>query len=279
MQEGEAIVEGARVVYDPQSRIPKVFSANGSKAAELALILSPQELVMLVDPNATNIDDATVNQALVELFQSPVSSPTVLLLKDGYGGITLYLSEDTQHRVVTYAAESFFKIGSGDVLAAAFTHFWAEKKLAAREAADLAARCVAFYVDGARLPLPTGTSELPVTHAGAEPKAIRILNSPGVAMGTLLLHTEAWLGRFGKKAVMAEFEKPFDKGKDLPTLVMLDHRVNSSELSELSNLVAEAPYYVVFWQGPNSEVARHYFPMGTIKTDFASALYHVMKGG
>lgn len=279
MQEGEAVVDGARVVYDPQSRNPKVFSQNGSKAEELALILSPQELVLLVDPAASDVSDATVNRAMLELFQSPVSCPTVLLLKDGYGGITLCLSEDTKLRVPTYAAESFFKIGSGDVLAAAFAHFWAEKKLPAREAANLAARCVAFYVDGARLPLPVQTDDLPTAHAGLEPEKIRILNSPGVAMGTLLLHTEAWLRRFGKDVVMAEFEKPFDKDKELPTLIMLDHHASPGELIQFANLVAEAPYYVVFWQGPMPERAGGYFPEGVIKTDFASALYHMMRGG
>lgn len=56
--------------------------------------------------------------------------------------------------IPAYRSSRVFKIGTGDVFSAIFAHYWAEKKLNAVDASELASRSVSAYCDSGRLPVP-----------------------------------------------------------------------------------------------------------------------------
>lgn len=139
--EGDAVVEGERVVYDPQSGDNQVdFGANGSRAARLALVLNETE--------AGIVGGSIDVEGLMRRHNADVA-----IIKRGPWGATVHEPGQGAVEVPAYRSNSVFKIGSGDVFSAAFALFWAERGLDAVKAADSASRCVAHFVDGHLLPL------------------------------------------------------------------------------------------------------------------------------
>lgn len=145
MLEGDAVVTAKRAIYDPQSAFSPVnFTANGSSADELALILNQFEAKLLSG-------QATIDNSLEELRRTQNAS--VIIIKMGSHGALVATDEGTTV-VPAYASDRVFKIGSGDVFSAAFALFWGVEKRHPAEAADLASRSVAHYVETQSLPIP-----------------------------------------------------------------------------------------------------------------------------
>ncbi|MFN0252718.1 MAG: PfkB family carbohydrate kinase [Kofleriaceae bacterium] len=138
MLEGDAIVAADRVVYDPQSAYdPRPFAENGSSAKTLAIVANGYELRMM-----TQIDDPLAGaQELLRLERAEV-----VVVKQGGRG-ALVVTTRSQDHVPAYRSTSVFSIGSGDIFAAAFAHFWGEQELAPVEAANLASRATARYCE------------------------------------------------------------------------------------------------------------------------------------
>lgn len=151
MLEGDAIVDGDRVVYDPQNWSEVLaFHENGSKAKELAIVLNQSEL--------EDSMELTGPAAVARLMER--TGAAVVVVKRGPGGATVHqLSGETW--VPAFRSSSLFKIGSGDVFSAVFAHGWAEERLAPEEAALKASQTVATYV-GSR-DLGNLTSAAPLT--------------------------------------------------------------------------------------------------------------------
>lgn len=142
--EGDAIVDARRAVYDPQTwRNPVPFCANGSVARELAVVLNEVELRA-----ATGIDD--LNLAASYLIEHQKAE--IVVAKGGIRGATVFERGGRTFTVPAYRSSRVFKIGSGDVFSAIFTHYWAEKGMPASDAANLASRSVAGYCSTGRLP-------------------------------------------------------------------------------------------------------------------------------
>jgi hypothetical protein len=160
--EGDFRVNGGRVVYDPQSgAAPAPYSSNGSGAKALALVLNRAEAELLTgepDPVAAALalkkhDDAQV-----------------IVIKMGAAGAMVF-ENGAQHHVPAYRSEAVDKIGSGDVFSAVFAHFWGEKGMPAADAADLASRYTAGYVEDRCLPLPASPPEkVPLVPPSKPPK-------------------------------------------------------------------------------------------------------------
>jgi nucleoside 2-deoxyribosyltransferase len=96
---------------------------------------------------------------------------SVVVVKQGPRGALVY--EDSHLSTVTaYKSETVFKIGSGDVFSAVFTHYWGERKETASVAAELASRAVARYVATKNVQVTTedasGDDAFPI-HAGIGP--------------------------------------------------------------------------------------------------------------
>lgn len=135
--EGDAIVKGGRVVYDPQQpHNPQLFTANGSSAEVLALVLNAAEIRALGESN----DEATAVAAV-----SKMDKASIVIVKAGVEGCRLYENGAFVSEVPAYQSESVYKVGSGDIFSAAFAYHWGRLGSPAAEAADAASRCTARY--------------------------------------------------------------------------------------------------------------------------------------
>jgi len=136
-REGDAIVHGDRVVFDPQSpNKPVSFKANGSTAMSLAIVLNAQEVRAL----GKDKDESKAVRSIQQSENAPV-----ILVKSGPQGCRIYVDGGLQGTVPPYRTDRVYKIGSGDIFSAAFAYHWAEKGMPPDQAADAASRCVARY--------------------------------------------------------------------------------------------------------------------------------------
>ena len=143
--EGDAVVDGNRVVYDPQTwRNPDTFDSNGSTAKELAIVLNEAEVKAI-----SGIQDLSL--AGSQLLES--ARATVVVVKRGSKGAMVFGKGGQTVSVPAYRSNRVFKIGTGDVFSSAFAYHWAEKRLPIGEAADIASRSVAAYCNDGKLPL------------------------------------------------------------------------------------------------------------------------------
>jgi nucleoside 2-deoxyribosyltransferase len=143
--EGDAIVKGHTVVYDPQSAFkPEEFAANGSSADRLALVLNSGEAKAL--SGKACVEDA--GPVLAERNKADV-----VVIKRGPFGCTVFAAGRISP-VPAFRTKRTNLIGSGDVFAAVFAHFWGEEKHDASEAAEKASRAAAFASVYQQMPLP-----------------------------------------------------------------------------------------------------------------------------
>ena len=178
--EGDAVVRGERVVFDPQSpKKPVSFKENGSTAKSLAVVLNAQEVRALGEDQ----DEA---QAVRNVQQSEGAS--VVLVKSGPQGCRVYINGALRGVVPPYRTDHVYKIGSGDIFSAAFAYHWAEKGMAPDQAADAASRCVARYCNSRRpsVLLDDETSAL-------EPIAVKDEKAKVYIAGPFFTMAELWL--------------------------------------------------------------------------------------
>ena len=134
--EADPLVHAETVVYDPQSpEAPLRYDANGSTANRLAIVCNKAEGGLLTGES----DPKEIGRVLIKDHCAEVA-----IIKLGPCG-ALVCSSEAATAIPAYATERVFPIGSGDVFSAVFTHYWAEKALDPRLAADLASRASAWY--------------------------------------------------------------------------------------------------------------------------------------
>lgn len=179
--EGDAIVHADRAVYDPQTwRNPAPFRANGSSANELAIVLNELEI-----KSASGLEDLSL--AAKQLINDQQAE--LVVVKRGIWGATVYERSGVVSHIPVYRSSKVFKIGTGDVFSANFSHFWAEKRLTPAESADLASRAVAQYCSTGTLPIePDGLDQFVAINCGTS--------------GTVLLLGE--IGSLGQRYTMEE---------------------------------------------------------------------------
>jgi hypothetical protein len=147
MIEGSAVVDANYAVYDPQSAdAPEPFSANGSKAKHLALVLNRYEASQMC--GAANLSPEEMAKALAEKEKAEV-----VIIKMGPLGALVY-ENGTINTVPAYHTQRVWKIGSGDTFAAHFAHAWMEQRLTAHDAAAIASKATAFYCETQGYPSP-----------------------------------------------------------------------------------------------------------------------------
>ena len=149
MIEATPVVDGSRVVYDPQNAIPQPFSETGSAADELALVLNREEGRRLTDRQ----DPVSICQQLVE------EEASVVVMKCGTQGAYVYSDEEIEW-VAPYKTDEIHPIGSGDVFSAVFFREWADKQRDPCEAAKTASLYTAFYCRYNNLPFPSDPSSV-----------------------------------------------------------------------------------------------------------------------
>jgi hypothetical protein len=149
--EGDAVVTADRVVYDPQSSIdPKPFHQNGSTTGHLAVVANERESRMLSGEELLDADWRSLVDRL---------AAEVVVVKRGPRG-ALVVTKDEVVAVPAFRTGRVWPLGSGDVFAAAFAHFWAERSLAPVDAATEASRAVAYYSDTSSLPIPRDLGDI-----------------------------------------------------------------------------------------------------------------------
>lgn len=137
MMEGRPKVIAKRAVYDPQDGFrAQPFCANGSSAEELVILASWSEGRALTG-------EKTPEMIATKLLREEGCSAVVI--KCGPQG-ALVATATSQKWIRAFPSERVWKIGSGDVFSAAFTHAWLQEGLPLLEAAWLASRTVAEYV-------------------------------------------------------------------------------------------------------------------------------------
>lgn len=146
MLEGDALVHGKKVVYDPQSAYnPSLFTENGSTAEHLAIVTNASECRKLMDSKNEKIED------LGKLLLKKENAEVVVIKRGSLGSIVI--TPDNVQNIPAYKTRRIWSLGSGDVFAAIFTHFWINNKSAV-EAAEMASKATAYYCNSKALTIP-----------------------------------------------------------------------------------------------------------------------------
>ena len=152
--EGDAIVDGKRVVYDPQSAYnPRPFAENGSTAERLAIVANTGECIALAGPLSGSPDAEYLARRVLE-----TQTAEVVVMKRGGFGVTIVTASGAKS-LPAFKTAHVWPIGSGDVFAAVFSHFWLEENLDPFEAARLASLSAAYYCQTISLPISTEALE------------------------------------------------------------------------------------------------------------------------
>lgn len=271
--EGTAKVKGRTVVYDPQNSYVK-FHANGSTADRLAMILSEDELLGFGGLGDAPRTDDNLAAAAQNVFDNK-PAPQIILTKDRLGGLQVYFG-GSPISIKSYAAESYFRIGVGDVLAAAFTHAWGELGMEPVEAADFAARSIAYFVADARLPLlpPPQLSGLRLSCKDGD--HLRLLGVGRFEAKSLVMQTEILISDFGGSTAFTYIDWDGEIRAEGPIDLLI---IGSSERPSISDEIRErvGEPKVVFWPEFDRRTAQRCFPASRIAADFPTALYHAMR--
>lgn len=141
MWEGDANVSAARVVYDPQSAYsPQRFSANGSKAEKLAVVLNRREALTLLGSSG-ELSSEEIARKVAKL-----ENAAVVVLKQGPHG-AMVLENDRIQLVPSYETTRVAKIGSGDQFTAHFAFGWMVSQLSAADSAAYASKATAYFCE------------------------------------------------------------------------------------------------------------------------------------
>lgn len=135
MLEGRPKVSAKRAVYDPQDGFrARPFHENGSTAEELLIIASLSEGRAL-----------TAEEEPEKVAAALLGKCVGVIIKCGPQG-ALVATSTSEQWIRPFPSKRVWKIGSGDVFSAAFTHAWFEEGNSILDAAWFASRTVAEYV-------------------------------------------------------------------------------------------------------------------------------------
>ena len=278
MMEGSACVHANRCVYDPQSAFEaEAFGANGSTATHLAIVGNRSEVLAL----GGGLDPIDAAKSLVS------KGAEVVVVKAGIAGADVVDSSGVVH-VPAYRTDRVWTIGSGDVFAAMFAALWGVNGAPAVDAARIASRAVATYVNSMGLPIP------PVGRLGEFPEIGKIegsvyLASPFFTIGQRWLVDESrrHLHQFGLDVFSpvhdvgpgpAEEVAPADlKALDESDVVfaILDG-LDSGTLFEVGYALARGKPVYCLAQTVSDEDLKMVVGSGChVHDDFVTALHHV----
>lgn len=285
MLEGSAVVDGKKVVYDPQNpESPERFDSHGSTANELTYVLNRRESYKL-----TGQHDAAL-AAKVLLDQPTVK---VVVIKSGANGANVYTATTTDH-VAAYATSTVWPIGSGDVFAAAYAHFWGTENTSPLEAAQYASRAAALYCGQKQIPLHRDSLTVtdfifPILKPTRKPSDAKIyLAGPFFTMSQLWLVEEARSAL--RNAGFNVFSPYHDVGigdadkvvpadiqgiEDSDVMLALCDGLDAGTLFEIGYAVKKGLPVVAFGEQTSDEAMKMlYGTKCNVFRDFTSAIYH-----
>jgi hypothetical protein len=282
--EGESVVHGEYVVYDPQSpNNPQPFAHKGSTARHLAVILNSWEARQFTQQTEV----AAMGQQLL------AQGAEIVVIKQGSAGATVFTTDGHTH-VPAYRTSTVFPIGSGDIFSAVFAHYWIEQRRPPAEAAAQASLATAYYCQTQALPIPKDPATLralelpPLPTTGHKRKYIYLA-------GPFFTMAERWLINESRHALLQTgndvFSPLHDVGHGMATdVVPLDLEaldrcdvvfaivdgLDSGTLFEVGYARAKGTPVVAFVQNETPENLKMLEGSGCIiSADFSTAVYTI----
>jgi nucleoside 2-deoxyribosyltransferase len=143
MLEADLDVRAEKIVYDPQNPFsPQPFSRQKG-LSRIAYVLNSSEALRLA--GMSDVREAG-RKIIADL------GVNIVVIKRGPWGAMVFEGTNIAE-VPAYQTENVWPIGSGDVFAATFAAYWAAQDHSAVQAAELASRAAATYVDSRVLPI------------------------------------------------------------------------------------------------------------------------------
>lgn len=138
--EGFPTIVANKLVIDPQGEnIFEFLSSDRIRAKQIVVVANEKE----VTQNA----GGRVGSSVAKIFNAR-SSVVAVIVKCGVRGALVFRRASRRGKTIKpYRSAKVFKIGSGDVFSAAFSHAWMTQSGQLAGAADFASRSVATYVD------------------------------------------------------------------------------------------------------------------------------------
>lgn len=153
--EGNAIVKGKKVVYDPQSPVnPIPFKKTHSSADELAIVINIKEAELIAKSK-------DINKIKSYFFETDGAS--ILIVKMGPKGAMFFTASGASDVIPVYKTDSVWPIGSGDVFAAVFAYYWMEVGTLPIEAAKKASSLTALYCNSRNYSFKFNESNFDIT--------------------------------------------------------------------------------------------------------------------
>jgi hypothetical protein len=263
--EGNAVVHAERAVYDPQnSTSPQRFTANGSHAERLALVLNEGEL-----QRATRLVD--MNAAAQSILASKDAS--VVVVKRGTRGALVFEDSGLATEIPPYLSQCVFKIGSGDIFSAAFAYFWAERKETSPHSAELASRAVAAYCNDPVTQISETPHFSPIAIKAVEAGCVLLLG-PLVTLGDRWMLEEArWCLRELGANVKCPALGDADDGQ-VPTGALALYMDQQGAKVEIESAgLPDLPIVVLSPSQDRQSLDKCMSSHTTVTDDFASAIY------
>lgn len=270
------------IPQNPES--PQLFDANGSSAEQIAYVLNRTEASIL--SGETDVSDAASR-----LLQH--QNVAVVVIKCGAFG-SCVSTKDKRVTIPAYETRHIWPIGSGDVFAAVFAHFWAGQNADPFQAADWASRAAALYCASRDLPI------VPIK-LQASPFALKELRPNRDTSETLIYlagpfftMAQCWLIEEARNALRAGgyhvFSPIHDVGigdadvvvpQDIDalessnTILALCDGLDAGTLFEVGYAVKKGIPVVAFAEQASDDELKMLHGTGcTVKKDFVSAIYH-----
>lgn len=279
--EGDAVVGGKRVVYDPQSpQSPTLFRDNGSSAEELAIVLNRTEGRLLTG----HTDPHEIAKAL---FESQAC--TAVVIKCGSHGCVACEDGKTTH-VPAFKTKRVWPIGSGDVFASVFAKFWAVDRKPAAESAEIASKATAEFCGTQALQFsesfPNSFELPPIIPRTGAPKCV-YLAAPFFSMSQNWLVEQALealtgqglrvfspLHHVGRGAAAQVYDKDIVGLRDADIVFACVDGLDSGTIFEIGFAVSLGKPVVAFVQNETAEDLKMLEGGGCVlEEDFVTAIY------
>ena len=148
MIEGDAVVRGDAVIYDPQNAFnPRPFHENGSSAKRLAVVANYREAKTLAQIRLSDVPTADLGQAILQNHNADV-----VVIKQGSLGTTVVTPTDQRH-LSAFRTERVWPIVPVRVCRN-LSHEWGVLELDPFDAALTASLATAYYCESTYLPIP-----------------------------------------------------------------------------------------------------------------------------
>ena len=208
--EGDSIVHGENVVYDPQNEYTShSFRSNGSTAEKLAIIANINECQKLTNSSTDLTDAEILGKRLLKMEEAEV-----VVVKQGSAGALVVTPSRIQF-VPAYQTKRVFSIGSGDIFTAAFAHFWISNITDPFQSAKLASLATSYYCNTRILPIPLNFEEFakykPVINRNDFPNKTKQI----YLAGPFFTLAEKWLIEEARKHLISAGFKVFSPMHDV----------------------------------------------------------------